>query len=196
MARLTDYLEGIQSWLQKNKFALAPSLQPGLTPEQIQENIEDLPFFLPLELYELYQWKNGVYYGDEDFSMFFPPYAFYSLEVAREEYDKLIEKAEKFAEDNWVDPSEIWNPKWFPVFSFQGDYICILGNEEVCEVSPVLEIFRDVPDITIQYSSLTNMMRTILECYETGAYYISECGDMEVDEGREESIRIQYNSVE
>jgi len=133
---------------------------------------------------------------EEDFSILFPPYTFYSLEIAQEEYNKLIEKAEKFAEDNWVDPSEVWNPKWFPVFYFQGDYICILGNEEVYEVSPVVEVFRDTPEITIKYSSLTSMMRTILECYETGAYYISQYGDMEINEKREESIRIQYNAVE
>lgn len=38
-------------------------------------------------------------------------------------------------------------------------------------------------------------MQTIAECYEIGAYYISEYGDLEIDEVRAEEIRFKYNEL-
>ncbi|MEH2311696.1 MAG: SMI1/KNR4 family protein [Nostoc sp.] len=38
-------------------------LQPGLKPEEIDEITKDLPFKLPEEVYEIYQWRNGLLKG-------------------------------------------------------------------------------------------------------------------------------------
>ena len=43
------------------------------------------------------------------------------------------------------------------------------------------------------YSSLTNMMLTIAECYETGAYYLSEDGFVEENKAKAAKILKKYN---
>ncbi|GBE91860.1 SMI1/KNR4 family protein [Nostoc cycadae] len=195
MLTLTQYLERILVWLQLNQPSFASSLQPGLTRLQIQEKVQNLPLVLSEEFYELYQWRNGVTYGDENFAIFYPPYTFNSLEFAIEEYYKLIKYAHKFSEQNWVDPAEIWNNKWLPIFSFDKEYICIISDENNIEVSQVLHKLMGGGEPIIKYTSLANMMRTIAECYETGIYYVSEHGDLEIDEIRADQIRLQYNDL-
>jgi cell wall assembly regulator SMI1 len=37
----------------------ASELRPGLSHDEIKEQINDLPFNLPEEIYELYGWHNG-----------------------------------------------------------------------------------------------------------------------------------------
>ena len=55
MSALTEALERILKELQKNRPAVASTLQSGLTYKEIQETITNLPFCLPNEVYELYQ---------------------------------------------------------------------------------------------------------------------------------------------
>ena len=59
MSALTETLERILKELQKNRPAVASTLQPGLTYKEIQETTTNLPFCLPSEVYKLYQWRNG-----------------------------------------------------------------------------------------------------------------------------------------
>ena len=195
MSVLTQSLKRILNWLQLNQPSFASSLQPGLTHSEIQEKVKNLPFLLPGEFYELYHWRNGVAYGDGDFAVFFPPYTFNSLEEALEQYYGLVKYAKNFAAKNWIDFSEIWNDKWFPIFSFDQEYMCIVGQKENKETSQILYNLKGAGEVSVQYISLTNMMQTIAECYEIGAYYISEYGDLEIDEVRAEEIRFKYNEL-
>lgn len=193
MSVLTDNLEYILDWLKRNKPAFAFSLQPGLSPTEIQERVEDLPFSLPAEVYELYQWRNGVGYGDEDFAGFFPGYVFLSLEKALDEHSRLLEEAEEIAENLWIDPAEVWKENWVPIFSDEEDY---LGIECLPEETTELPIFymSMSGECEKRYNSLKDMMLTISECYKTGAYHIVDEA-LNVDEGREELIRVQYNGI-
>ncbi|MBW4598767.1 MAG: hypothetical protein KME29_03915 [Calothrix sp. FI2-JRJ7] len=59
MSDLTNALDKILSWLQKNYPSHVALLQPGLTEAEINELLEDLPLQLPQDIRELYQWKNG-----------------------------------------------------------------------------------------------------------------------------------------
>lgn len=79
-------------------------LQPGLTYDEIEEKVKDLPFRLPKEVYELYQWRNGLTINDSKIE-FFPGYQFLPLEeVLKERY--IVSK-------NW----EFLLPfAWFSVF--------------------------------------------------------------------------------
>ena len=83
MSELIDALDRIVNWLEKHpseKYASVDVLQPGLHYEEIDRRVADLPFKLPEEVYEIYQWRNGTCDGEEDFSKFFSNYAFLSLE--------------------------------------------------------------------------------------------------------------------
>jgi hypothetical protein len=61
MSNLTDALETISKWLEQNKPELFASLQPGLSINEIEAKVQVLlPARLPVEMYDLYQWRNGT----------------------------------------------------------------------------------------------------------------------------------------
>ena len=179
MSGLTNALNRIVNWLEKHsceKYASVNVLQPGLSYEEIERRVVDLPFKLPEEVYELYQWRNGTCEGEEDFSKFFSGYAFLSLESAIDEYEKLN-----------------WKLHWFPIFYLDSrDYLILLCNSE--NVAPISSIYLGGgEDEEVFFSSLTNMMLTIAECYETGAFYFDDEGYLTGSYSKQESIRQKYN---
>ncbi len=165
MSELTKALNRILNWFQHNKPSTIESLQPGLTIEEIEEKVKDLPFRLTQEVYQLYQWRNGMI---DDGSCFFRYYRFLPLEDALEEL-KLMKEA--------------WSLSlpfgWFALFEFEGEYFSAVGAEENTENSPILHTYHG---IDIAYRNLTNMMLYIAECYETGACYIGESRIIEENE--------------
>ena len=66
MSELTNALNIIIIYLEQNNPEAASWLQPGLSKEEITEIVTDLPFELPQELYELYQWRNGREITDDN----------------------------------------------------------------------------------------------------------------------------------
>ena len=165
MSELTNALNIILNWFQYNKPSIVDALQPGLTIEEIEEKVKDLPFRLTQEVYELYQWRNGMI---DDGSCFFTAFRFFSLEEAIEESQIM---------------KEAWGLSlpfgWFPLFEFEGEFFAVVGAEENTENSPILHTYHD---IDISYRNLTNMMLYIAECYETGAYYIGDSRFIEENE--------------
>ena len=160
MSDLTNALNRIFSWLEKHpseKYASVDVLQPGLSYEEIERRVADLPFKLSEEVYELYKWRNGTCEGEEDFSKFFNGYAFLSIESAIEEYEELF-----------------WKSRWFPIFYLDSrDYLVVSCESE--NLAPILRIYLGGgEDGELLFSSLTNMMLTIAECYETDAFYFDE----------------------
>ncbi|MBV6621896.1 MAG: hypothetical protein KI793_02910 [Rivularia sp. (in: Bacteria)] len=165
MSELTNALNRILNWFQHNKTSTVESLQPGLTVEEIDEKVKDLPFRLTQEVYELYQWRNGMI---DDGNCFFQAFRFFPLEEAIEE-SQIMEEA--------------WGLSlpfgWFPLFEFEGEFFSAVGAEEKTENSPILHTYHG---IDISYRNLTNMMLYMTECYETGAYYVGESRFIEENE--------------
>ena len=60
MTVIKENLKRIWDCLVTKAPEITSLLQPGLKREEIDEIIKDLPFKLPEELYELYQWRNGL----------------------------------------------------------------------------------------------------------------------------------------
>ncbi|MEH1922553.1 SMI1/KNR4 family protein [Nostoc sp.] len=177
MSRLTDALDRVLNWFEEHEdldFAHFESLQPGLTSEEIEEKVTDLlPFCLPKEVYELYQWGNGGWIGEEIYARFFDNYVFLSLESALKVYCNLT------AIDQENDPCVFviksnFNVQWLPILEdIDGRGYCVVViNEVQTETTPVLQInFDDICDEPyIIYPTLTNMMLAEAECYEAGVY--------------------------
>ena len=57
----------------------------------------------------------------------------------------------------------------------------------------MIEWASETDNFAICYTSLTNMMLTIAECCETGAYYINEKGEHRIDEEKATAIHKKYN---
>lgn len=59
MSMLSVAMDRILNWMQQHRPERAKTFQPGLSREEIDQAIVGLQNYLPEELYELYQWRNG-----------------------------------------------------------------------------------------------------------------------------------------
>lgn len=145
MSELTEALEIIYSWLEENQPNCAEALEPGLTDNQIAEQLKDLSIKLPNEVYELYQWHDGTsgsFLKDND------DIRFLSLWEA-------------------IDLYQNWNTNIFPLF-FRCEvcfFIAVDDQEKV--TSPIFSNDdKYLPDEPT-YDSLTDMMALLAEQLET-----------------------------
>ena len=182
MSLLTNSLNNIFVWLENNNPAVAASLQSGLTYAEIEDKVASLPFRLPKELYELYQWRNGSREENEKVE-FFECYRFLPLEEA------LNIRSDIKEQDYWI-IDELYPYGWFPIFTFEGEYYSVIGSEKQRDFSPIIYIYHDE---NISYISLTKMMQTIAECYQTGIYYLNEDSYWETKQEEENIIRLKHN---
>jgi len=206
MSVLIEAANRILSWLMVNKNSYALALQAGLSYSEIQEKTKNLPFKLPMEVIELYQWRNGTKDSEQYTARFFPAFTFNSLDQALIHYKELIDFSEESGQiskydpvtnDSWeetIDPSEIYNPMWFPIFTFKNQWHSYLaiGGENEDATSVILDFSIEDSTPYPKYESLTKMLLTIAECYEVGAYYSGEIS-IRSNSDQAKSIRVKYN---
>lgn len=112
MSLLIDSLNKIFGCLEKNNHAVADSLQPGLSYQNIEEKVTSLPFQLPQELYELYQWRNGTPEDSKSDNVdFFLNYRFIPLE------ESIKIRFDLLKDDSWI-IDWLFPYAWFPIFTF------------------------------------------------------------------------------
>lgn len=160
MSPLTNALNRIVACWEKNgNEKLVHGLMPGLSHAEIEKLVQDLPIQLPQEIFELYQWRNGSKY-EEDEGWYLP------LQDAVKFYLNRIEYYEPpFNEGNvaiiclffYIFPPD-------PI-SEQAGYILIPESHDACPV--IFETMNSEPSITRKYASITAMMLTIAELMET-----------------------------
>ncbi|MFW6295894.1 MAG: hypothetical protein ACOC04_01755 [Halothece sp.] len=185
---LSQALEKILNWFREHKPSYLSSLQKGLTEEEIKNRIKFLPFELPWEVHELYQWRNGITEeGSEGATVVIFPLP---LEKAVEIYQKAMATRELSLQSGRENP--IWeSPYWFPMWEEDGEYMIVVGSKERKNCSQVLNVSETGG--LVYYDSVTSMMQTIAECLETSAYYLDEYDDIEVNETKAEPIWRKYN---
>ena len=185
MSSLTEALNRILTWLAKHKPNVALSLQPGLTDKEIDETIKDWLGQLPGEVRELYQWHNGsedrYFYDDFDW---LPVEGFLSLEKAIETYYYLLGSSSVC--------DEMANPNWLPIYTLDSKYLIVIGDEDRKTLS-VSELWVKYNEIEMYYPNLTNLMLALDSCYETGAYYLEENGEVQENEQKVAEIECRYN---
>lgn len=180
MSALTDALDRIQTWLQLN-YSSATSFAHPLTYIQIKEMTKELPFKLPREVYELYQWHNGtpVNQGLFPFQKFFP----------LEEAMNFVIKSRQAKV-----PIYPYGLIIFGGFKYDRSFYYIPGDEKDKETSPIW-CSPMGEECEFFYPSLTHLMLMIAECYETGAYYVKSEKNLylEEDENKSKLIFCKYN---
>jgi len=135
------------------------NLRPGLTYNQIEELVKDLPIKFPLEFYELYRWRNGCKKESIENSLQHLP-----LEMAVEKY---------LAKQKYYDPSMpedyLASPNWFQLYPWdvqrlETGYFVI---DKIYNRASIIFMDAKEPEcITREYASLTSMMLTIAKCIE------------------------------
>lgn len=189
MSLLTDALNRIRAWLHSNCPAAAESITPGLSLSEIQEITRTLPFSLPHEVYELYQWSRGhAQETQTTYTSIFDPYEGMTLcslrrgiQILPSFEDELDEIAVRYI-----------NKPLFPVFEFDCSYLCVIGDWEDKESSPIIFV-SEINDIINRYTSLTSMMLTLAECFETGTFFLDEDKCNNCDKKKFSLIYLKYN---
>ncbi|MCU0536412.1 MAG: hypothetical protein MUD14_21195 [Hydrococcus sp. Prado102] len=165
MTVLTETLEQLEYWLWQNYPDLATSLNPGLTFEEIENLVQDLPVQITTEIREFYQWANGC-------GLFATPFFHEPLGIMP------LEKAIQYSYDESEKVSEIVmqlvelpipNLVMFWEFERWIHFAVCDGNES----SPILVVTDDYYT-RLAYSSLTSMALTTLECYEKEIFKIEK----------------------
>jgi SMI1 / KNR4 family (SUKH-1) len=215
MSKLTDELEYIFDWLKSTNLEMAECYNPGLTRQQIDKIVKDLPFKLSEEFYELYQWRNGI--ADLGFNNNYPlveflfpdqlfsslPTSFCTLQDSISIYHDLWQLEQSTMMNKPYDNYRGWDQKWFPIASFENKRVLyIVGDLDPSPIYLIDYIFLDNP--LRVYKSLTSMISVIAECCKLGLYQLipDEYGEeddmiIRIDEEKlelEKSIYRKYNS--
>lgn len=185
---LISALERLQNWLEINAPAIAQSLQPGLTREQIETQLQALPFRPPEEVYQFYQWRNGssIEVTAEGNSYqtsieLLPIHRLLSLEEAIEERNLCCQiSGENYGDDD----------HWLPLFADGGEYFLAKGNAEsatatICYSDTVSG------ELVLEFNSLADFIQAIAECFETGAYHFESVG-LNWNNAREKQAWLKY----
>jgi len=190
MVNLTETLEQIMNWLREHQPEYAASFLPALKSDEVQVVEAKMGFKLPAEIYELYQWRNGT---EEDArALCFPTMQFLPL-------SKAIEHSQGWNQYILEEKIFLEKTKWYeisPLFIFLQDncnYCGIPLIDSYREKSPVVVFGEgEMPDVF--YTNLSDMMLTLLECYETGAYYLNKNGYICQDECKTAVALRKYNN--
>ena len=177
-------LEKIGKWLETYYQPAARSLQPGLSREQVQPLLKDLPLTIPGELYNLYSWHNGqqrIGPGAE----FIPAYSFLSLQDALKTYRDMRELSINIQGD------ETWPSYFFPILSFQDSfYVVLCGGEKP---GTVLDLLLEDPEPGTAYPTIAVFMQEIAENFDAGAYYIDDEGEFNTDDDKIQKVFKKYH---
>lgn len=164
MSKLTNALNRIIKYLEQNNPEAASWLQPGLSEQEITEIVTDLPFELPQELYELYQWRNGREITKDNYEQGFKyGFIFYADVSYRlcsiKEVVNNYKKAQKYnLNENSLGIFDFFSES--TGYSYKDSKRIIFENSSD----------RENGGNSYQYTNLTNMMLTIAEGYETEVY--------------------------
>ena len=171
MSALTNALDRIRNWSRQNIPEEVSSLPPGLTNREIEEIVEDLPFPLPQEVYELYKWTGGYKMSEIDDTQFSNDTRFSfegSLLLSLSEAVTMYRQKNQNIGSDYQYEVNCHNRIRFQIFftsmNEEDGYIVIDSNSGNYEV--IFSYWRD--GVIAYYSSLTSMMLTLAEAYERG----------------------------
>jgi hypothetical protein len=168
---LTEYLDQILDWHRRYDTPVAWEIQPGLSRDEILTRIKHLPFKMSHEFMELYQWRNGVRIdatsGDPSLFEF---HRFLPLEEVLEDFKMSYPIYKSFYE----------LADWLPVFQDPaGDGYGLFKVTSSAESAQVVFLMEG-EGVQIVFDSLTQMMRTIVSCFEADVF-TWRASEMETD---------------
>lgn len=173
MSNLIQALNRSMQWIEGHLPEYAASFLPGLSFDEILDEVETLGFPLSDELYELYQWRNGT--DSEAPSMVFPIFEFLPLE-------KVVEFIQQAEDDAMIRSLLSFNGQpLFPFMANDGRYCASIVSRRSTMTNPVIYIGKQGSSEYVAFSSITSMMFSLTECFETGAYYLDEDDYIDAD---------------
>ena len=159
MSSISETLEKIANIFEGKGVPMRQHLRPGLSRAEIQAALAPLGLVPPEELYELYEWHDGVddYYEP---GLLLGEHQFIPLKDAIYEYHETL----KYYEDPSLNLA-----KCFPVAFFMGSSYNVYCDPVLFEglQYPVIRIFEG---IGVEFENLTLMAQTVLAWFEADIY--------------------------
>lgn len=140
---------------------MRPHLRPGLSRADVQAALSSLGLIPPEELYELYEWHDGVDVLNTP-ELLFGEYQFLPLNDAVQEYQEIIKHYSQIV-------SSINLAQCFPFASFQGANCTIYCEPTLVDglQHPVIEIYHG---IGVLFENIERMTQTVAEWFASGIY--------------------------
>ena len=189
MSLLTESLNQIQTWLENNCPQAAESITPGLTLSEIESKIETLPFSLPNEFYELYQWSRGNFVTQTIYTQIFGSFdgmVLNTLECAIYVFSGFEDEFEECAVNYIGKPL-------FPIFGTDATCLCIVGDWEEKSPSPIVYV-SDLRETSHKFVSLTTMLKTVAESLQANALNLNTKTYNNWDKEKYTEIYLKHNS--
>jgi cell wall assembly regulator SMI1 len=177
---LDSALEHLLAVLGQRKVPSIHHLQPGLTTEEIDSLAEGLPFQFPDDLRSLYRWRNGSEPANRP-NQLFPGGGFLPLNDAVVNYRGFLEAARGAVSGTSTNLSEIYDPRWFPVFLNYANsaYVVVCGGGPARgSVWDVL--LEDVSERDQVADTIGHFIEIVARRWDVGAYFFdSQSGPLE-----------------
>ena len=143
MSGLTEALEFIFNWMMQNMPNHPAVMRKGLSRDVIEAKIQELPFYLPEEIYELYEWRNG------GVNPFLP-------------HPDAWDLATFFWLEEAINQSKQWKGDFhlFPIFNVEDCGYFIVGTKYKSETAPIY--CNDVPEDVVEQQKPLNPSLTIM----------------------------------
>jgi hypothetical protein len=163
MSVLTDALDRALHHRILLESRFAKIVLPGLSRDRILGMTAHLPYRIPEELIELYQWRNGT--APEGWDSFISCFEFLPLENAIDTHNGY------WHFDDLVDANEESYRSGLPIMDCNGDahLLAIFGKDSYKAPIWCMDLELGVREQC--FDSLTAMSQTIAECYEEGLYW-------------------------
>lgn len=169
MAGVLSQLEAALTRLDRQ--GLLRTLRPGLSAAEVQEFLGSVGLKSNPELEALYSWRDGTstegVAAVDDIHMF-PGFYLLSLEDAVANYRAFV-------------TDRRWDSGWLPVFANGGGdfYVVDLGSQDD---GPVRHFRIDESEHPIEFSSIKDMLRTLVQAFERGIFFVDAGGYLEMDD--------------
>jgi hypothetical protein len=155
MSLLTDALTYVKLHLEEFYPAGVLDLQEGLTIAEAEKITEVLPFKLPFEVYELYQWAQPSESPSNC------SYIFSLQEMSFLQLQSSVENLPYLDSDTF----HFFKNPLFPLFELDGEFLCTVGSLEQVETAPIIHVSEEL-DVRVAYVSLTSMILTMQDHFK------------------------------
>lgn len=186
MVGLRESLEEFELILRNAGAAAAGHLRPGLEVQTVRAKFNQLELSPSDEVVEWFRWHDGAGdpFGDIRNCEIAPGVYFFDLDTLCQEYLDTLRDFAVVTENlpaPWSDPSQLWNPSWFPLARLDAGSLAADLTRGPTESSPVHAGWFDAaPEYKQhpQWPTLDALVRDLVGRYQHGIYEVDQGGQV------------------
>lgn len=190
-------LDALAHTLERLDLPLASQFAGGLDAETVTAKLSAIPGRVAAEVHDYFAWRNGLRDDRTRDEELFPEAVPLSLDEVLSDYRALCDVASQVSQQAGVPASTIWDATWVPLFRHPagGAYYVTVAAAMPGDHAPILAVTpQDATAASIVFDSLASLVKTVNECYATGAFAVED-GMIREDRQRAAAIARAYNRL-